>query len=206
MRAALALLALGGAGAAFWYWRGQGATVAPAQPAASGGGTDSVLGNIVDQLLWNIGNNGADAPADEGPMNMDPTLPRGIRNNNPGNIRRSADPWQGLSDTQTDPAFFQFTAPVYGIRALARVLKTYRDRHGLTTVQGIIGRWAPTNENNTGAYVQAVASSMGVAPNVPLAWDAGTVRALVAAIIHHENGRQPYSTALLDDGIRRAGW
>lgn len=149
---------------------------------------------------------GTTTPTRDEPMNMDPSLPRGIRNNNPGNIRRSGDPWQGLADNQTDSEFFQFIAPVYGIRALARVLKTYRDRYGLTTVQGIIDRWAPPVENNTGAYVQAVASAMGVAPNVPLSWDAGQLRALVAAIIHHENGQQPYSTALLDDGIRRAGW
>lgn len=46
--------------------------------------------------------------------------PRGIRNNNPGNIRRNGDPWQGLAETQGDKEFFTFTTPVYGIRALAR--------------------------------------------------------------------------------------
>ena len=44
--------------------------------------------------------------------------PRGIRNNNPGNIRRNGDPWQGLAKDQTDREFFTFQSAVYGIRAL----------------------------------------------------------------------------------------
>lgn len=136
----------------------------------------------------------------------DMSLPRGIRNNNPGNIRKSRDAWQGLADVQPDSAFFTFVSPVYGIRALAKILRNYRDKYGLTTVTGIISRWAPPNENNTQAYAQAVASAMGVSPSEPLAFDAGQLRALVGAIIHHENGKQPYDMALIDDGISRAGW
>lgn len=136
----------------------------------------------------------------------DMSLPRGIRNNNPGNIRKSADAWQGLADVQPDSAFFTFKDPVYGIRALAKILRNYRDRYGLTTITGIISRWAPPNENNTQAYAQAVASAVGVSPSEPLAFDAGQLRALVAAIIHHENGQQPYDMELIDDGISRAGW
>lgn len=136
----------------------------------------------------------------------DMSLPRGIRNNNPGNIRKSGDAWQGLADVQPDSAFFTFKDPVFGIRALAKILRNYRDLYGLTTVTGIISRWAPPNENNTQAYAQAVASAMGVAPSEPLAFDAGQLRALVAAIIHHENGQQPYDMALISDGISRAGW
>ena len=44
------------------------------------------------------------------------TLPRGIRNHNPGNIRRSQDPWQGLASAQNDPEFFIFQSAIYGIR------------------------------------------------------------------------------------------
>ena len=136
----------------------------------------------------------------------DKSLPRGIRNNNPGNIRKSGDAWQGLADIQPDSAFFSFADPVYGIRALAKIIRNYRDRYGLQTVEGIINRWAPPVENNTGAYVGAVASALGVAPNQPLAFDAGQMRTLVASIIQHENGQQPYSMATIDDGIARAGW
>lgn len=136
----------------------------------------------------------------------DKSLPRGIRNNNPGNIRKSGDAWQGLADIQPDSAFFSFVDPVYGIRALAKIIRSYRDRYGLHTVEGIINRWAPPVENNTGAYVNAVAAAVGVGPNQPLAFDAGQMRALVSSIIQHENGQQPYSSATIDDGIARAGW
>ena len=54
--------------------------------------------------------------------------PRGIRNNNPGNIRRNGDPWQGLAKEQNDREFFTFKSAVYGIRALARLLITYQDK------------------------------------------------------------------------------
>ena len=159
-------------------------------------------------VLWQFKGQGGGTttPTRDEPMNMDPSLPRGIRNNNPGNIRLSADPWQGLADTQTDGAFFQFIKPFYGIRALAKTLKTYRDRHGLYTVRGIIDRWAPPVEHNTSAYVNHVAGYMGVSADVPLNWGAAQLRALVAAIIRHENGRQPYSAAELDEAIRAAGW
>ena len=53
-------------------------------------------------------------------------MSRGLRNNNPGNIRKTGDKWQGLSTTQTDDSFFQFTDAKYGIRAMAKLLKNYQ--------------------------------------------------------------------------------
>jgi hypothetical protein len=90
---------------------------------------------------------------------------RGIRNHNPGNLRRSSDPWQGLAPEQTDREFFQFTSPKWGIRALARTLIVYQDRGGLKTIDQMISRWAPPNENNTGAYV-AGARAQDVVPQL----------------------------------------
>lgn len=123
---------------------------------------------------------------------------RGIRNHNPGNIRRGAN-WQGMAATQTDPAFIQFTAPEYGIRALARVLNTYRRQHGLKTIAGIITRWAPRHENQTDAYISAVAGHVGKPYDAPLT-DADLLP-LIAAIIKHENGVQPYPAAVIQKGI-----
>ena len=128
---------------------------------------------------------------------------RGIRNKNPGNIRRSGITWQGQAATQTDQDFVQFISPEYGIRALSRVLDSYSQRHGLNTVGGIIARYAPSTENNTAAYASAVASVLGVGVN-----DAIDVQArksdLVRAIIKHENGIQPYSLATIEGGILAA--
>ncbi len=133
-------------------------------------------------------------------------LARGIRNHNPGNLRRSSDPWQGLAPEQTDTEFFQFTSPKWGIRALARTLIVYQDRGGLKTIQQMIGRWAPPDENDTGAYVRAVAERVGVAPNAEIDVHAyETVRPLTEAIIHRENGHQPYTDAEIDAGLVMAG-
>jgi len=134
------------------------------------------------------------------------SAPRGIRNHNPGNIRRSADPWQGLAKDQNDDAFFQFAEPKWGIRALARVLISYQDRHGLRTVRAIISRWAPPVENQTSSYIDHVAHRLGVGADDPLdVHDYRVLRGLVEAIIAHENGQQPYTDAQIDAGLVLAG-
>lgn len=133
-------------------------------------------------------------------------LSRGIRNHNPGNLRRSADPWQGLAAEQTDAEFFQFASAKWGIRALARTLIAYQDRIGLKTIKQMIGRWAPPNENDTGAYVRAVAASVGVGPDAEIdVHDCAILRPLTLAIIRHENGQQPYTDAEIDAGLVLAG-
>ena len=127
---------------------------------------------------------------------------RGIRNRNPGNIRRSKDRWKGLAASQTDPAFFVFEAPIWGIRAMAVILRNYQRRHGLKTPAQIIGRWAPTAENDIGAYIRAVAGAIHVSPRAALDLEEGsTLRNLIAAIIRHENGVQPYDVDTIDTAI-----
>lgn len=114
---------------------------------------------------------------------------RGIRNNNPGNVRRTADNWQGLSPTQTDSAFFQFTEMRYGVRAAARIFRNYQSRNGLRTVAQLISRWAPPVENDTSAYVGAVAKRIGV--NIDSAIDLGNEEILyrfLRAVFRHECG------------------
>jgi murein DD-endopeptidase MepM/ murein hydrolase activator NlpD len=79
-----------------------------------------------------------------------PTDPRGLRNNNPGNIKRDQTDWVGLrpNDLQLDPVFFQFTAMRFGIRAMARILKNYNRKHGINSIRGISDRWAPADDGN----------------------------------------------------------
>lgn len=123
----------------------------------------------------------------------DKTLPRGLRNNNPGNIRRSADKWQGLAPVQGDPEFFQFTGMAYGYRALMRTLQNYRRIHGLQTVKEMISRWAPPTENHTAAYIRAVCRELQVPETyVPDVDDRETMCALAAAISKVENGRDAF--------------
>lgn len=132
--------------------------------------------------------------------------PRGIRNHNPGNIRRSSDPWQGLAERQGDVEFFTFKSPVYGIRALARTLITYQDKHGLRTIRQIIGRWAPPVENNTNAYVRVVAVATDLDADQMLdLHDFNYLFPLTKAIIKHENGQQPYTDAQITKALVLAG-
>jgi len=132
--------------------------------------------------------------------------PRGIRNNNPGNIRRSATKWQGLANVQGDPDFCTFTAPKWGLRAIARLMLTYSNQHGLQTIRGLVGRWAPESENNTPAYVTAVALGVGVDPDADIDVDQASVMLpLVKAIILHENGENPFADAMILEAVHLAG-
>lgn len=116
-------------------------------------------------------------------------MPRGLRNNNAGNIRITKDKWQGLSDVQDDPEFFRFKSPEWGYRALIRTLQNYRARHGCVTIADFIRRWAPPVENNTGGYINRVCRDMQVPSEfVPDVKDKDTMCAFAAAISYVENG------------------
>ena len=96
-------------------------------------------------------------------------IARGIRNNNPLNIRRSKDKWQGLKALQTDAQFCQFETMAYGWRAAFVMLtRTYYHTYRLYTIRAIITRWAPPNENNTAAYIRNVSRLTGIGPDEPL--------------------------------------
>ena len=91
-------------------------------------------------------------------------LPRGIRNNNPLNIRRTAkDQWQGLRAQQTDASFCQFESLEYGWRAAFYLLtRTYYHKYRLYTIRMIINKWAPPRENLTETYIQNVSRLTGI--------------------------------------------
>ncbi|HFL7483854.1 TPA: hypothetical protein ACG448_004258 [Escherichia coli] len=129
---------------------------------------------------------------------------RGIRNNNPGNLEYSkTNPWVG--QTGDDGRFAKFETPEHGIRALGRNLMSYQ-RQGIDTVSEIINRWAPpADKNDTMSYIKAVCEQLGVSADEPLdASNPDTLKALCAAIIHHENGSQPYSDQQLTAGVSAA--
>lgn len=81
---------------------------------------------------------------------------RGVKNNNPANIRRGCN-WRGLADKQTDREFCQFESMVWGVRALLVTLRTYVVKHKRRTIPQIIERWAPPQDgNDTKRYIQFV--------------------------------------------------
>lgn len=73
---------------------------------------------------------------------------RGIRNNNPLNIRHSTNKWQGMAPSQSDRAFVQFTARKYGYRAAFVLIRNYIGLHHANTIGKIIARWAPSSDGN----------------------------------------------------------
>lgn len=138
-------------------------------------------------------------------------MPRGFRNNNPGNIRVH-DAWRGLAGAD-DMTTFQkrerdfcvFREPEWGLRAVAQLMRTYKHRHGLTTPRAIISRWAPASDgNNVEAYSRQIAKALGVQPDDTIDVDTnGTIRTIMRAIATHENGDTPpyadvqFQTALM---------
>ncbi|WP_332774421.1 structural protein [Pseudomonas sp. ESBL1] len=136
-------------------------------------------------------------------------IPRGVRNNNPGNIDYSpSNKWNGqlgLEEGVTKPRFARFDTPENGIRALGKLLQTYQRVYGLDTVAKIISRWAPSNENDTAAYVRSVERRIGTKPGTKIRLtDPDVLKGFVVAIIAHENGGNPYSDAVVTEGVRRA--
>lgn len=135
---------------------------------------------------------------------IDYSLPRGIRVNNPLNIREdkdSGDAWQGEAAYNFDASFEEFTSPEYGIRAAVRILRNYRSR-GIKTLEQIIATWAPANENNVEAYVKSVSKKTGISRGTVIT--DGDFPALIAAMIYHENGQQPYAMSVINKGIALA--
>lgn len=128
--------------------------------------------------------------------------PRGLRNNNPLNIRRSPSKWLGEVDSlkgQRDTAFCQFSSLVYGYRACAKLLQTYQIKYKLYVLDKIIARWAPPHENNTRAYADRVAKQMtqelgepiSVASLLDVCKDKATLRALIVSMHLVECGQLP---------------
>jgi len=124
-------------------------------------------------------------------------VPRGIRNNNPGNLRITSDKWVGLIPGE-DLSFYTFRDAKFGIRAMAKVLITYGKRYKLHTIEGIISRWAPPSENNTEAYIDILCSRLGCDSSSYVDTQRfGTLELFTRAIIKHENGQQPYDEEVI---------
>lgn len=128
-------------------------------------------------------------------------LPRGLRNNNPGNIRKSNEVFQGEVIIGKDRDFKQFKSMAYGYRAIFRILLNYEKLYKLTTIRKIIGRWAPENENNTSAYIYLVSSYSGIPVDERIDFtDREQMIQIIAGMSKVENGRE----AEMSDII--AGW
>lgn len=131
-------------------------------------------------------------------------LPRGIRLNNPGCIKRTKDVPKGMAPEQPDPELYSFITAVLGIRYMAHILtKAYQDKRGLRTVEKIIPRWSATDQE---AYIKFVCKRAKVGRGATLdLHQYGDLRPLVEAIIAFENAGYAYPDAVLDKGLLLAG-
>lgn len=119
------------------------------------------------------------------------TEPRGFRNNNPGNIEKGGDAWKGAIGN--DGRFLKFKDMTHGVRAMARILRTYQNKYDLSTVRGIISRWAPPKENPTEKYIAYVVNHMSGVSSDTEKLDLSentTLFELIQAIIKFENGKE----------------
>ncbi|WP_140179435.1 hypothetical protein [Providencia stuartii] len=131
---------------------------------------------------------------------------RGVRNNNPGNIRMSKDVWIG--QTGNDGSFVTFATPAHGIRATGKNLLSYA-RQGYVTPEQIITRWAPPeDDNDTEGYIKFVSDYLNVPRDTVLdLTDLDTLTRLSMAIMIQENGQGEVSKLSNDDisnGIQSA--
>lgn len=130
--------------------------------------------------------------------------PRGIRNNNPTNIKYSkSNDWVG--QTGSDGTFAVFSSPEYGIRAATKLIQNYQNKYNLGTVRDIIGRWAPAGEENPHIenYIQHVSKRLGISENNHKVMTS-QYPVLIAAMIEFENGVQPYDMDLIAHGVSLA--
>ena len=114
---------------------------------------------------------------------------RGIRNDNPLNIRHGKSQWVGMRKVQTDKGFVQFTSRLYGYRAALVLLRNYI-RKGKDTIGKIIARWAPSSDgNNTRAYINYVSRTTGIPASRVLRWeDREALVEIVLSMAHMESG------------------
>ena len=128
-------------------------------------------------------------------------MSRGLRNCNPGNIRRSKTRYKGERYPSRDSEFKEFESMAYGYRAMFVLLDSYSRRYGLCTIRQMLNRYAPPVENFTEGYIRFVSEKTGIAPdeiiNTRAARDMVPV---VAAMSQIENG----VAAVMDDVHR--GW
>lgn len=193
-------------GIAFAALRRRGAVAAPAE----GGGVDESLWGVALPSI-DFGNWGSQVD-DQWDSVMNAFQPRGIRNNNPGNVRVSSSAWAGKVPlaSNTDGTFEQFTDPLYGLRVIAYLLLKYQRDKNKKTIRALIeepGGWAPVNnaDKNPATYGDTVAAAVGLRETdyVDL-WNGNTLAGIVAAIVKFENGEQPYPDTLIASAVASA--
>lgn len=120
--------------------------------------------------------------------NMGSNQTRGVRNNNPLNLRISNNAWKNkipLSQN-TDKSFEQFTSMEWGLRAALINMRTQITR-GHNTIRKLISVWAPTNENDTENYIKFVSLHSNITENARLKFEKHQLREVVRSMVRIES-------------------
>lgn len=131
--------------------------------------------------------------------------PRGIRNNNPLNIRKGSS-WRGERPNQNDPVFEEFVSMEWGIRAAFKLMRNHISgfkgtRPKMNTLRKLIAVWAPPTENATERYVNFVSAHVGRLPSEIIDPDDRDLMCRIArAMAFVECGEW------LDDSLFRSAW
>lgn len=133
----------------------------------------------------------------------DPKQTRGYRDNNPFDLMDNGIAWKGICGT--DGRMLKFSTAALGLRAGYKDLRNAQKLHGRHTVRAIVTPYAPPEENDTEAYVAAVAEELGVGPDDELNMEERpTLRRFGDAVIRREIGGVPYDEATLAEAVRQA--
>lgn len=128
-------------------------------------------------------------------VNSKPPLPRGIRNNNPGNLIITTEKWQRKipKKDNTDGRFEQFETIIWGSRAM--IIDISNDiKKGQDTIEKLISAYSPRNENQTDKYITFVSETTGIPSNQKLSANKETLSKLFKAILIKENGIKDFKT------------
>ena len=121
----------------------------------------------------------------------------GVRNNNPGNLRS----WGNLP--RDAAGFAIFPSREAGLDAMVQNLRAQKTKHGLDTITGIVGRWAPQSDgNDTGKYVNSMVAQTGFGANQHLDLnDQRVVAPLISAIIKQEGNGAGFSQDMVQAAV-----
>lgn len=130
------------------------------------------------------------------------TMPRGIRNNNPGNLNYAGQAGATLEGGEGG-RFAVFESMQHGVAALYKQLQLYFKR-GINTLSSIVKTYAPASDNNNvDAYISALTKATGKGANEVLdSGDTATIARLMKGIVDHENGKGYISSSDIMGGIQ----
>jgi hypothetical protein len=107
---------------------------------------------------------------------------------NPCNIRKTGEVFKG--ESLCAGAFKCFVDNAHGYRCAMKILKTYILKYKLNTIEKIIPRYAPSEENPTENYIKFVSDKSGFARDEVLTFERSYIIPIIAAMAHFEQGHE----------------